>query len=127
MSRCRRGPDDIGNLGIVHAFVRDPNRASIILRQSSPCGGILTALDHAGVRFARIRKRLPLPVLNIQQPFLLSRPWKVDRDALAVVKDMSGLVDDEVGERIVISEVLCGHVAGGFVTQPDEAGRVRRQ
>lgn len=43
--------------------------------------------------------------------------------ALAVVEDVRGLVDDEVGEGVLLGEVLGRDEAGCLLAQPDEAGR----
>jgi hypothetical protein len=66
---------------------------------SRPLSGALRADDDAGVGLARVRERLALPELDVEQPFLSARLAQPDRPSLAVVEDVRGLVDDEIRER----------------------------
>src|SRR6266511_2267700 len=98
--------------------------AGVLLRERATLNRFFPALDQTRVRFARVRKGLPLPILDVEQPFFPSRLTEANDGALAVVEDVRGLVDDEVCERIVLREVLRRNVAGGFFAHADEAWRV---
>src|ERR1035438_3404690 len=69
----RSRPDDAGDLSGIHTLLRDTHRAAVLLRECSALRRAFPALKHAGVSFARVRKGLPLPVLDVEQPDLRDR------------------------------------------------------
>ncbi|QRK08621.1 nucleotidyl transferase AbiEii/AbiGii toxin family protein [Archangium violaceum] len=119
--RARRLRDDARHLGWVDALLGDANLGTVVGGQRLALGGALRPGHHARVGLARVRERLALPVLDVEQPLLRTRLAEAERAALAVVEDVCRLVDDEVGERIVLGEVVRRDVAGRLLADPDEA------
>jgi len=104
--------DDAGDLGRVDALLGDAHGAAIVRGQRPSLARALRALEHPRVRLARVGEGLALAVLDVEEPLLRPRLAKADGGALAVVEDVRGLVDDEVGEGVVLGEVVGRDVAG---------------
>jgi hypothetical protein len=77
-------------------------------------------LHDPAVPLAGIGERLPLPELQLQQPLAGSSLSQTGRLPLAVMKNVSRLMDDEVFDAASLRKVFRGDVAGGLL-----AGAVR--
>ena len=87
-------------------------------------GWTVRLLEDATVRFTRVREHLALVEIYVQKPLSRSRRSKPDGFALALVKDMGRLVDDEVGEAAALVEIPEGDVAGRLLAEPDDPASV---
>ena len=106
VARPRSLGNDARHLGRVDALGTDPNYRGVLGRKRIAFCRTRRASCDAGIRLARVRERLALSVLDIQQPLFSARLAKSERAPLAVVEDVRRFVNDEVGERIVLAEVV---------------------
>jgi len=125
--RGRCFQNDIAQCAGIDAFIRDVHRPLVFLSQFLPLMAIGGPLQDSRVCFARVGERFPHGVVNIEQPFLSPCLGEAECGPFAVVKDVGGLVDDEVCERIRIAKVLDRDVASGFLAEAHKNWRIRSE
>ena len=113
--------EDTCELIAIHALVARGEVGRAFFDESRAVLDLRGELEHAAVDLARVRERLTLSELDIEEPFTISRPRQSDRAALAVVKHMSRFVDKKVSEAVRLGEIVERYEAGRLLTEPYDA------
>jgi hypothetical protein len=95
------GPKNVNVFLHAYSFIRGHGGTYGLLIKLATCPRAVAELEDPAVGLAGVRESLSLPEVDLQEPFASSGLWQADRTSLAVVKDMRGLVDDEVVESVV--------------------------